>query len=157
MKQLRDWVIGRADGRKPDFVITDESRLDDPYMLRWYVIPRNRYFNIYLHKFLRSDDDRACHDHPWMNASWLLRNEYTEHTIAAGGVHHRFIFKEGAVKIRWSGKYAHRVELHNGPVWSLFITGPVYRVWGFHCPNGWVPHHVFTRRTAGGSVSKGCE
>ena len=35
--------------RKPDFVIGGH---DDPYMLRWWIIPRNRFFNIYLHKFL---------------------------------------------------------------------------------------------------------
>ena len=35
------------------------------YLSRWHIIPRNRYFNIYLHKFVGSDDDRALHDHPW--------------------------------------------------------------------------------------------
>jgi hypothetical protein len=72
-----------ADSRKPDFII---GGADEPYMLRWWVIPRNRFFNIYLHHFLRSDEDRALHDHPWLNCSWLLDGRYTEHTIAAGGV-----------------------------------------------------------------------
>ena len=34
---------------------------EDPYLLRWYLIPRNPFVNVYLHKFLRSDDDRALH------------------------------------------------------------------------------------------------
>ena len=55
-------------------------------MRRWWVIPRNKWFNVYLHHFLRSDDDRALHDQPWWNLSILLDGEYTEHTIAAGGV-----------------------------------------------------------------------
>jgi hypothetical protein len=56
-------------------------------MRRWWVIPRNKFFNIYLHHFLHSDDDRALHDHPWWNVSILLRSgSYVEHTIAAGGV-----------------------------------------------------------------------
>jgi hypothetical protein len=42
--------------RAPDQVIGGRER---PYMLRWYLIPRNRFCNIYLHHFLRSDDDRA--------------------------------------------------------------------------------------------------
>lgn len=43
-----------------DFTIGGHER---PYLLRWFIIPRNRFFNIYLHKFLRSDDDRALLDH----------------------------------------------------------------------------------------------
>lgn len=69
--------------RPPDFIIGGSNR---PYMLRWWLIRRNRFFNIYLHKFLRSDDDRALHDHPWLNMSYLLDGEYIEHSILAGGV-----------------------------------------------------------------------
>ncbi|SID67872.1 Protein of uncharacterised function (DUF550) [Mycobacteroides abscessus subsp. abscessus] len=47
-----------------------------PYLLRWYVIPRNRWLNIYLHKFLRDDDDRALHDHPWWFVSLMLWGQY---------------------------------------------------------------------------------
>ena len=42
--------------RPADFVIGPPER---PYLLRWWIIQRNRFFNIYLHKFLRSDDDLA--------------------------------------------------------------------------------------------------
>ena len=45
-------------------------------------------FNLYLHEFSRSDDDRALHDHPWLfNLSVLLSGTYVEHTIDAGGIH----------------------------------------------------------------------
>ena len=33
---------------------------------------------MYLHLFLRDDDDRALHDHPWDNASFLLTEGYVE-------------------------------------------------------------------------------
>lgn len=49
------WFEKIAQSRNPDFIIGGA----DPYMLRWWVIPRNKVFNIYLHRFLRSDDDRA--------------------------------------------------------------------------------------------------
>ena len=42
--------------RDPDFVI---GRPGKPYLLRWWVIQRNRWFNIYLHQILENDDDRA--------------------------------------------------------------------------------------------------
>jgi hypothetical protein len=118
---------------------------DNPYMLRWFVIPRNRLCNIYLHHFLRSDDDRALHDHPWANMSILLRGNYVEHQIDQGGIHQRYFRKAGHWYVRPSGKIAHRVELTEGPVWTLFITGPVYRSWGFHCPEqGWIHWEDFT-------------
>lgn len=139
--------------RKPDFII---GGADDPYMLRWWVIPRNRFFNIYLHKFLRDDDDRALHDHPWVNVSYLLDGEYTEHIIAAGGVERATIYKKGAFKFR-RAVAAHRIKLHAGPCWSLFVTGPVIREWGFHCVKGWRHWKEFVSDRDKGSIGKGCE
>jgi hypothetical protein len=142
-----------ADRRKPDFIV---GGADDPYLKRWLVIPRNNVFNIYLHHFLRSDDDRALHDHPWWNLSVLLKGEYTEHSIAAGGVNHAVVRKAGQFKFR-GAKSAHRIELHNGPCWTLFITGPVLRTWGFHCPRGWRPWKQFVDDRDTGKVGRGCE
>lgn len=149
---LRGIVMRRADGREPDFIIGGK---DNPYMLRWWIIPRNPVFNIYLHQFLRSDDDRALHDHPWWNVSILLDNRYVEHTIAAGGVNHKAEYLAGAIRFR-RAKTAHRIELTNGLCCSLFITGPVIRHWGFHCPNGWRHWREFTDARDSGSVGRGC-
>lgn len=147
--------IARITRRAPDFVIGGAER---PYLRRWFVIPRNAVFNVYLHQFLRSDDDRALHDHPWANCSVLLRGSYIEHTIAAGGIHQRRFLVAGEVRMRWSGRFAHRVELFDGPCWTLFITGPRYREWGFHCPDqGWIPWHRFTADNDSGAVGRGCD
>lgn len=149
-----DKIISRITRRSPDFVIGGSER---PYMLRWFVLPRNKAFNIYLHQFRRSDDDRALHDHPWANCSILLRGTYTEHTIAAGGINRRQVLNAGSVRMRWTGRIAHRVELHDGPCWSLFITGPRYRSWGFHCPEqGWVHWERFTAPDDKGAIGAGC-
>ena len=153
--RLATWLIERMTRRDPDFIIGGRER---PYLLRWFVIPRNRLFNVYLHHFLRSDDDRALHDHPWANCSILLRGSYMEHTIAAGGVHHRSLLPTGAVRARWSGRFAHRVELVNGPCWTLFLTGPRYREWGFHCEQrGWMHWKLFTAIDDSGATGKGCD
>lgn len=152
---LRLWNVIRdiSLSRDPDFII---GGADNPYLMRWFVIPRNYIFNIYLHRFLRSDDDRALHDHPWFNFSLLLWGEYTEHTIPAGGVQRRIIYRAGDLKFR-SAWYAHRVELHAGPCWSLFVTGPRLRHWGFHCPAGWRHWREFTAPHNTGEIGKGCE
>jgi hypothetical protein len=152
---LAERIIACITRRPPDFLIGGTER---PYLRRWFVIPRNRWFNVYLHQFLRSDDDRALHDHPWANCSILLRGCYAEHTIAAGGINDRRILLVGDWRIRWSGRFAHRVELIDGPCWTLFITGPRYRSWGFHCPDhGWVDWKRFTAADDPGAVGRGCE
>lgn len=130
--------------RQPDQIIGED------YLWRWYVIPRNRFFNIYLHRFGRSDDDRALHDHPWYSVSVLLKGESIEHSFK--GVRHipRFI------PIFRTAKFAHRLEIVKGPVWTLFITGPRIRSWGFYCPKGWRHWTKFTTPDGSG-VGKGCD
>lgn len=149
--------------RQPDVIIGGEER---PYLLRWWVIPRNRWFNIYLHRFLRSDDDRALHDHPWWNCSLLLRGEYTEVLPALPrdpaycqryGLHVRKVRRAPALLFRRASA-AHRIELHAGPVWTLFLTGPVIRAWGFWCSRFWRHWRVFTDPATGGTtVGRGCD
>lgn len=141
--------------RKPDFLIGDPS---DPYLRRWYLIPRNRWFNVYLHHFRHSDDERALHDHPYINASILLRGRYIEVTPKG-----RFLRRPGAVYCRRADAL-HRVELLNDqdgkprPVWTVFITGPRIREWGFACPQGWRHWKDFTNTTSSGSsTGRGCE
>ena len=151
---IAEKIIAWAKGRKPNMVIGGMER---PYLLRWFLIPRNPIFNVYVHCFLRSDDDRALHDHPWVNLSILLSGEYVEHQIAAGGINTRSRRVAGDWYFRPSGKIAHRVEIDK-PCWSLFITGPRYRTWGFHCPEqGWIPWQRFTSADDPGAIGKGCD
>ena len=153
-----DRFLRRMTRRPPDAVIGGRAR---PYMLRWYVIPRNRLFNVYLHLFLRDDDDRALHDHPWANLSIPLEGEYLEHTIRAGGIHVRTLRRPGRVKLR-SARAAHRVELipndggQASPCWTLFLTGPTVREWGFHCPTRWIHWREFTDPKDSGAIGRGC-
>lgn len=164
--------------RKPDFLIGGAER---PYLRRWWVIPRNRFFNIYLHNILRSDDDRALHDHPWWSISIILRGGYYEWRPGYEyGTQLGMMWRRpGCIRFR-KATDAHRLELeiepcdyHGGwkageqqaveceeykvrPCWTLFITGPRVRDWGFHCPKGWVPWQEFTDPTDSGRVGKGC-
>lgn len=152
LRGLRDRVVS---ARGPDFIIGGEK---DPYLCRWYLIPRNRFFNVYLHLFMRSDDHRALHCHPWANASILIDGKYTEHTIEAGGISTRKERKAGDIKIRFSGRHAHRIELTHGICWTVFITGPKYREWGFHCPtSGWRHWVDFTKKHDSGQTGRGCD
>lgn len=154
LRRLKRWAAD-AMLRSPDFVI---GGLDDPYLIRWWAIPRNRFFNIYLHEIRRSDDDRALHDHPWPNCSILLSGGYVEHSIAAGGIHRQALRAAGSVTVR-GPRRAHRLEVVPclGTAVSLFVTGPVIRHWGFHCPRaGWRHWKDFTGGPNGETVGRGC-
>jgi hypothetical protein len=150
--------------RKPDYVIGSADR---PYMLRWWLIPRNRWLNIYLHKIMRDDDDRALHDHPWANVSLVLSGAYREimpDLSKAETPYTRLYDLPIIARIRQAGCLvfrratdSHRLEVVHGPVWSLFITGPWEREWGFHCKQGWVWWRHFVNPSNSGEIGKGCD
>lgn len=143
---------------RPSRVINSIS--GEPYLRRWHVIPRNRWCNIYLHHFVRSDDDRALHDHPWWSVSFLLKGQLSEiYSVVLWMPTDRepnspipdTNYCNAWRYIRWMrpiyrpAAHAHRLVVPEGEeAWTLFITGPVRRAWGFHCPNGWKhqrPYH----------------
>lgn len=162
------FLLRRVRARTPDYVIGGAA---NPYMRRWWVIPRNHYFNIYLHNVLRDDDDRALHDHPWPSVSLVLRGyiiETFQHTTWRGTRTEckDRLLRQGSVV--WRGpRFAHRLSvpiarLHNNSepsqVWTLFITGPRIREWGFLCPKRWVHWKEFTGYTEGDDsiTGRGC-
>jgi hypothetical protein len=125
----------------------------DPYLIRWYVI-RSAAVALFIHKFIRSDEDRALHDHPWNFVVVPIWRGYYEHSSRVVidtefGIDQR---AEEAVRRRvWPvigarfrrGTYRHRVELvrrggNELPSWSIFIRFREFRDWGFWMPEGWV-------------------
>lgn len=104
----------------------------DPLLVRriLFSVP---FFGIYLHKFCRSDYDRALHDHPWSFISIILKNGYDEETDI-GLLHHR----PGAVLLR-PAEWRHRVIINDPskPSWNLILKGPRVRRWGFWTEKGW--------------------
>ena len=136
--------------RPPDVII---GPLDDPYLRRWHLIPHNKWLNVYLHNIVKDDDDRALHDHPWNSLSFLLAGDLREMTD--NGIVHL----TRRPKYR-PGDYAHRLILSDSkPAWTLFITGPKIREWGFHCLNGWTHWTKYVElHDDGGSttIGRGC-
>lgn len=131
-----------AHGRKR--IVMD--RVDnEPYLERYYVFLKDRKhfpFNVFLHKFLKSDPD-DLHDHPWPYATLILKGGYYEWTP---------IFNSKKEKIgevcTWRGpghfricsaNSYHRIELDPGvECWTLFMPGPQKREWGFLVNNKWM-------------------
>lgn len=122
------------------------------YLRRWWIVLRNLACNVYLHEFAGSDDDRAMHDHPWDNTSYILFGRYIEHTPAGS-----FVRQEGDV-VQRRAVDQHRIEVFEGkpPVLTLFITGPKVREWGFQCPQGWRHWQEFCAPGDSSQVGRGC-
>lgn len=129
--------------RPPDFVLPG-------YLSRWYVWPRNRWCNLYLHRIEGSDTDRDLHDHPWWSMSICLAGTMREHmttqrapyyTILAW--HHISRLIPRFLPIFRRPEHMHRLEIVRGPVWTLFLTGPHVRDWGFLTALGWVHHDKY--------------
>jgi hypothetical protein len=89
-----------------------------------------------VHHILRSDDDRAFHDHPWPYVTIILRGGYTEVTpeFDESGIYRGEARKwcgPGSVLFR-KAKSWHRLELPVGKTaWTLFVTGKKQQRWGF--------------------------
>jgi hypothetical protein len=132
--------------RPPDLYIGPKS---NPQTSRWHLL-RWRGLQVALHRWHRSDDDRALHDHSGHNVSILLTGCYTEITYDKRADPTRVpvaaaVFPFGYVRrkripfvpyFRFAAK-PHRVELTSGPIWSLWIRFPPIREWGFWCRSGW--------------------
>lgn len=110
--------------------------IGESYLTRWHLIPRNPWFNVYLHRFVGADQGRDLHDHPWWSATIVLKGSYRELFIEPGDEYpyHQMV--------KWMTirrpETAHRILQPEVPTWTLFITGPRVREWGFHTVNGWV-------------------
>lgn len=117
----------------------------EPYLERYYLFLKDRKhfpFNVFLHKFLKSDPDHV-HDHPWPYATLILKGGYYEYVP---------VFNEEGLKISehcyWrspghfricSANSYHRIEIKPGvECWTLFMPGPQKREWGFLVDNKWM-------------------
>ena len=118
---------------------------NEPYLERYYLFLKDRKrfpFNVFLHKFLKSDPDDV-HDHPWPYFTLILRGGYWEWipqfksdgTLSCEiGVWRG----PGHFRICKATSY-HRIELDpTVTCWTLFCPGPQQKDWGFLSKGSWV-------------------
>lgn len=126
---------------------------NEPYLERYYLFlrERNRFpFNIFLHKFLKSDPDDV-HDHPWPFLTVILRGGYWEWTPQFDAQGHKtgeIACWYGPGSVRWaSANQYHRVELDpNVTCWTLFMPGVKQRDWGFLVRNQWIQWEEYLKQ-----------
>lgn len=157
-ERLFDWALYRTQRAVPDVCIGAPG---DYSLLRWHVWKRRKWwFNLFIHQMLRSDDDRALHDHPWWSLSLVLTphlGEVYQWNPPDGNAWFRR-FKPGQLVLR-SSRFAHRLTVTYGcHAYTLFLVGPNVRQWGFWCPKGWLHNDAFSVLTPFGNMrGKGCE
>ena len=135
---LRRRVLNHMGNQPPTRII--EGAAGEPYLHRWELRGNNPNFDVYLHRFLKSDDSRALHDHPAASLAILLSGTYKEWFRAS----HYKTRTEGDAILRVATT-AHRIEIDEsrpGPI-TIFIRGPKLREWGFYCASGWRHHKDF--------------
>ena len=110
----------------------------EPYLERYYILflDRNKYmpFNIFLHKFIKGDEDEL-HDHPWSYFTFILAGGYWEHMFidmneSIKTVRH---WRKPGFFQKVPANHTHRVEIDKDKpdCWTLFIPFKQERIWGF--------------------------
>lgn len=145
--------------KNPDLTIRRED--GSKYLERWWLIPKNKYLNLYLHHFHNSDPE-VLHDHPWASVGMLLAGSYREHVSVYSKYRQatKHVVRTPFWPVYRSPDCVHRIELFGMlgrvfPVWSLFMTFPKVQEWGFWCKQGKVHNKEFLNKE-GTATGAGC-
>lgn len=151
LPSMRDLLTLWSESMPAPKVIYDREG-SSPYLSRWYPIGHRSElggaqtffdqhppagtrehalpFNLFLHRFHRSDDDGALHSHPFEWAvSLVLVGGYSEERRRGDRVVRRDVLPWRINFIR--GDTYHRVDLFEHDAWSLFLVGPKLPTWHF--------------------------
>lgn len=99
-----------------------------PYAYRWVFI----FFGyaIRIHKWIRSDDKRYMHDHPWWFFTFVLKGSYID-VYEENSEIKKDHLKRFNYRYRSSG-HKHYVDVPKNGCWTILFTGKPIRKWGFY-------------------------
>jgi len=148
------WLLNFLEKHNRKRIILDRVA-QEPYLERYYLFlkERNKFpFNVFLHKFLKSDPDDV-HDHPWPYATLILKGGYWEWVPQYDSKCKRVgeIAKwrgPGHFRICSANSF-HRIEVDpTVDCWTLFMPGPQKREWGFMVRDKWIHHEDYLKEKA---------
>lgn len=112
------------------------GRPECTYLKRWYF--ETPWWSIRLHHWLAGDDPRYLHDHPWNFWTIVLWGKIYETTRFGPNTSRTLL--DG---FQWfNARYFHTVSVVK-PTWTLMITGPKTRYWGFLVDDKWMKSNKF--------------
>lgn len=94
-----------------------------PYAYR--TLLNLKWFSVRVHEWIRSDDKRYFHDHPWSFITLVLWGGYTD--VNETGQDR---LRMGSIRYRHA-THKHYVHVHPGGALTVLITTPKIREWGF--------------------------
>jgi hypothetical protein len=148
------WLLNFLEKHNRKRIILDRVA-QEPYLERYYLFLKERKkfpFNVFLHKFLKSDPDDV-HDHPWPYATVILKGGYWEWVPQFDSNSRRVgeIAKwrgPGHFRICSANSF-HRIEIDpTVDCWTLFMPGPQKREWGFMVRDKWIHHEDYLKEKA---------
>jgi hypothetical protein len=108
---------------------------------RWQII-QTRWFGIYFHCIYQADTDKHCHDHPWDYISIPLWGKFIElkKNNIEGKAYYSFPTICFGQIIKRKAEDFHKIHrLCSKKVYTLFLTGPRKRAWGYDVNGVWMP------------------
>ncbi len=131
---------------KKEFYWEIKSRAGIVVFRRWRLC-QSKWCNVMLHNIKRADTDAHCHNHPWSFISIVLKGGYDEKTPK--GINPRKLF---SVAYNKATNY-HKIEkLHGDSAWTLVITGPTRKEWGYLVNGEWIDNETYRRRKNDGTL-----
>lgn len=119
--------------RRFDFSLQKDTLHCDsgPYVHRWIV--ETPWGSLRLHHWVGNDDQRALHDHPWAFYTLVLKGGYLDKTEGLRIEE----MKPGRLRYR-PARHTHTVLLTTKDCWTLVLTGPKVRNFGFLVGHNWL-------------------
>lgn len=111
---------------------SSSNRTSNAFMIRWIII-RTKWFNIFVHKFLKSDENLP-HSHPFNFISVLLWGSYVEQVYTGNEL---IEIKRRAPSIMFrNGFIFHKIILKKSSPITICLTWPAGKNWHYLTNNG---------------------
>lgn len=91
-----------------------------------YTLLKTPWFNVYLHRLYCPYNLAFCHDHPWWFLAFILTGGYWEELNGRLAV-----FRPPGSLLRRPATWKHNVWTGRRANWSIILTAPESRDWGF--------------------------
>jgi hypothetical protein len=136
----RSMAVQQTDGT-PDTtgLPTDLITIDgQPYLERFFLLGSARSQGSARYHHILSSDPQDMHDHPWDFITTILSGSYVETTTDS-----ECEYGPGSVLVR-RAEHLHRLTI-SSPVWTMVVTSPARRSWGYQVGARWVPWQSYRR------------
>lgn len=138
LKYLLFWLFNRLWRRE----VVQRDGVD--YLWRWHITSDRQGAGVYLHYFLKGDNDPDPHNHPWRFSTYVIAGGYIDEVWkknedgTASFSHYEDCVPGKAYERE--PDHIHRVMIPEGKTaWTLVFRGTRTKEWGFFTKDGLIP------------------